>query len=224
MQSSVLIVEDEADLSSVVDKYLLAANYQTRVIDNGLEVIDWVRANSPDLILLDLMLPGKDGLTLCKEIRDFSDVPIIIMTARVEEVDRLIGLESGADDYVCKPFSVRELVARVKVIMRRIGKTPGESLFQVDREKMIVNADGKQLKLTAVEFNLFNLLFSRPGRIYSRQQIIDLVYNDYREITDRTVDSHIRNLRKKLAGLGIHDEVIHTIYSVGYKYEPPADR
>jgi len=223
MQPSVLIVEDEADLSSVVDKYLRAADYQTQVIDNGLEVVDWVKSNHPDVVLLDLMLPGKDGLSLCKEIRGFSEVPIIMMTAKVEEVDRLIGLESGADDYVCKPFSVRELVARVKVIMRRIGKTPSKSPFLVDRDKMIVNAQGKQLELTAIEFNLFNLLFSHPGRIYSRQQIIDLVYNDYREVSDRTVDSHIRNLRKKLAGLGIHDEVIHTIYSVGYKFEPPAD-
>lgn len=226
MKPKVLIVEDEADLSSVVDKYLRAAHFQTQVIDSGLEVTEWVKNHTPDFVLLDLMLPGKDGLTLCKEIRSFSEVPIIIMTAKVEEVDRLIGLETGADDYVCKPFSVRELVARVKVIMRRLGqaadKSPGKTLLTVDKDKMQVFYHGQQLVLTAIEFHLFNLLYSHSGRIYSRQQIIEQVYTDFREISERTVDSHIRNLRKKIAQLGLHQEVIHSIYGVGYKFEPPA--
>lgn len=223
MAPTILIVEDETDLATVVDKYLKAADFNTHIIGNGLNVVDWVKSHHPTIILLDLMLPGKDGLSLCREIRNFSDVPIIMMTARVEEVDRLIGLESGADDYVCKPFSVRELVARIKVIIRRLGLSTDSkpTTLVVDKEKQLIQFNGKQLELTAVEFNLFHLMHSHPGRIYSRQQIIDQVYSDYRVISDRTVDSHIRNLRKKLAALAGEDELIHTIYSVGYKFEPP---
>ena len=222
-QSLILIVDDEPKIAEVLRDYLQAAGYATHILNNGAAVSEWVHSNNPDLILLDLMLPGKDGLEVCKEIRATSEVPIMMVTARVEEIDRLLGLELGADDYVCKPFSPREVVARVKVILRRVhltaNKTEQYRGLLIDQERFEASVDGLVLDLTPVEFRMLSLLGSAPGRVYSRDQLLSTIYLDGRIVGDRTVDSHVKNLRKKLRVSFGDEETIHSIYGVGYKFE-----
>lgn len=220
---SVLIVEDEPKLAKLLKDYLQQAGYKTQWLTSGEEVIPAVKSEPPELILLDIMLPGKDGMTVCRELRAFSNVPIIIVTARVEEIDRLLGLELGADDYICKPFSPREVVARVRAILRRVHGTAETSAPEVrlvlDQEKYTAALDGQALDLTPVEFRLLNVLYSQPGRVFSRNYLMDVIYADHRVVTDRTVDSHIKNLRKKLQTLRPSEDIIRSIYGVGYKLE-----
>jgi len=214
----ILIVEDEAKLAALEADYLRAEGFEPHSIANGLEVVPWVRAHSPDLILLDLMLPGRDGLDICRELRTFSDVPIVMVTARVEEIDRLIGLDLGADDYVCKPFSARELVARVKAILRR-GRLPVVNGLALDDERHVATLDGRPLDLTPVEFRLLRALASTPGRVFSRDKLLEHLYADHRVVTDRTVDAHVKNLRRKLEDVRPGQELVRSIYGVGYKLE-----
>jgi len=214
----ILIVEDEAKLAALEADYLRAEGFEPHSIANGLEVVPWVRAHSPDLILLDLMLPGRDGLDICRELRTFSDVPIVMVTARVEEIDRLIGLDLGADDYVCKPFSARELVARVKAILRR-GRLPVANGLALDEERHVATLDGRPLDLTPVEFRLLRALASTPGRVFSRDKLLEHLYADHRVVTDRTVDAHVKNLRRKLEDVRPGQELVRSIYGVGYKLE-----
>jgi two-component system response regulator BaeR len=220
MSGRILIVEDEPKLAALLSDYLQQAGFEAIRLDNGLEVVSRVREQTPDLILLDLMLPGKDGLEVCKEIRSFSAVPIVMVTARVEEIDRLLGLELGADDYICKPFSPREVVARVKAVLRRAGAATlqAEGLV-LDESRYLATLHGHDLDLTAVEFKLLHFLSANPGRIYSRTQLMDRIYPDQRTVGDRTIDSHIKKLRKKLAAAAPGEELIHSVYSVGYKFE-----
>jgi len=219
--AKILIVEDEVELSLVVTKYLQAAGFETQEFASGEGVVAWVKQNKPDVILLDWNLPGQDGLSICKEICAFSEIPIIMTTAKVDEIDRLIGLEAGADDYVCKPYSAKEVVARVKVRLRRLNRlTTQEPSLQLDESLMSIQFEGTTLQLTAIEFNLFSLFYHNPRRIYSRQHIMDRVYQDYRVVSERTIDSHIRNLRLKLNQLSPDQDLIQSIYAVGYKYEP----
>ncbi len=215
--SRILIVEDEPKLAALEAEYLRAEGYETHCIDNGTEVAGWVRANAPDLILLDLMLPGRDGLEVCRDVRSFSDVPIVMVTAKVEEIDRLIGLDLGADDYVCKPFSVRELVARVRAILRR-GRTPSTGLL-LNEARHSAQLDGRDLDLTPVEFRLLGTLASAPGRVFSRGKLLERLYEDHRVVTERTVDAHIKNLRRKLEAARPGEELVRAIYGVGYKLE-----
>ena len=219
--SKVLIVEDEPKLASLVADYLKAAGYEAHCLENGLEVIPWVKGNQPDLIVLDLMLPGRGGLEICKELRTFSDLPVIMVTARVEEVDRLIGLEAGADDYLCKPFSVRELVARVKALLRRprIGSSLKNSSLVVDEASHKASLDGKELDLTPVEFRLLAALAAAPGRVFSRDGLLEKLYADHRVVTDRTVDAHVKNLRRKLEEVRPGSDLVRSIYGVGYRLE-----
>ena len=220
--NKILIVEDEPKLASLVADYLKASGYEPHCIENGLEVVSWVKSNQPDLIVLDLMLPGRGGLEICKEIRTFSDLPIIMVTARVEEVDRLIGLEAGADDYLCKPFSVRELVARVKALLRR-PRTEGfskNSSLVIDEASHKVSLDGKDIDLTPVEFRLLAALAAEPGRVFSRDGLLEKLYADHRVVTDRTVDAHVKNLRRKLEEIRPGSDLVRSIYGVGYKLEP----
>ena len=219
--SKVLIVEDEPKLASLVADYLKAAGYEAHCLENGLEVIPWVKGNQPDLIVLDLMLPGRGGLEVCKELRTFTDLPIIIVTARVEEVDRLIGLEAGADDYLCKPFSVRELVARVKALLRRprIGISLKNSSLVIDEATHKVSLDGKEIDLTPVEFRLLAALAAAPGRVFSRDGLLEKLYADHRVVTDRTVDAHVKNLRRKLEEVRPGSDLVRSIYGVGYRLE-----
>ena len=218
--TTILIVEDEQKLAELLRDYLVQASFEPIIIDNGLDVVPYVRENKPDLVILDLMLPGRDGLEICKEIRTFSNLPIIMVTARVEEIDRLLGLELGADDYVCKPFSPREVVARVKSVLRRSG---GATTIQareliLDEARYQASWHGVDLQLTAVEFKLLSFLAAHPGRIYSRDQLMDQIYSDQRIVSDRTIDSHIKKLRKKIAALGRDEELIGSVYGVGYKF------
>ena len=222
----ILIVEDEPKIADLLQKYLQNANFQTDWLANGTEVSAWVKAHSPALILLDVMLPGKDGLSVCKDIRQFSGVPIIMLTARVEEIDRLLGLELGADDYICKPFSPREVVARVKAVLRRwetvthasqTDTAPGALVLE--RDRLIVRSGQAEVSLTLVEFELLEILYKQPGRIFGRDQLMSKVYSDNRIVSDRTIDSHIKKLRKKLADIAPDQEWIHSVYSVGYKFE-----
>ena len=217
--NKVLVVEDEPKLASLVADYLKAGGYEAHCIENGLEVIPWVKANAPDLVVLDLMLPGRGGLEICKELRTFSDMPVIMVTARVEEVDRLIGLEAGADDYLCKPFSVRELVARVKALLRRPRVAAMPSGLIIDEAKHQVSLDGKALDLTPVEFRLIAALAAAPGRVFPREKLLEKLYADHRVVTDRTVDAHVKNLRRKLEEIRPGADLVRSIYGVGYKLE-----
>jgi two-component system response regulator BaeR len=218
--SKVLIVEDEPKLAELVADYLKAAGFEAHCVGNGLDAVPWVKANHPDLIVLDLMLPGRDGLEICKEVRSFSDLPIIMVTARVEEVDRLIGLESGADDYMCKPFSVRELVARVKALLRRPrASAEAPAGLVIDEASHKVSLDGKDVDLTPVEFRLIAALAAAPGRVFSRDSLLEKLYADHRVVTDRTVDAHVKNLRRKIEEIRPGAELVRSIYGVGYKLE-----
>jgi len=216
----ILIVEDEQKLAELLKDYLAQSSFDTTILDNGNDVVPYVRENKPDLVILDLMLPGRDGMEICKEIRTFSNLPIIMVTARVEEIDRLLGLELGADDYVCKPFSPRELVARVKAVLRRAG---GETTIKakglvLDEARYQASLYGVDLELTAVEFKLLSFLAANPGRIYSRDQLMERIYSDHRIVSDRTIDSHIKKLRKKISGQSPDEELIGSVYGVGYKF------
>ena len=265
----ILIVEDEERLARLVADYLTATGYKSHILGEGTGVADWVRAHRPSLVILDLMLPGRDGLDVCRDLRAFSLVPIIMVTARVEEIDRLLGLELGADDYVCKPFSPRELVARVKAVLRRFqtpaagatpnapgtsplgpgtiptapgatpaptsgigaatglagevhpagGAMPGATGLTLDESTLRVHWQGRTVELTAVEFSLLATLHASPGRIYSRNRLMALIYRDHRVVSDRTIDSHIKKLRRKLEDLSPDQEWVHSVYGVGYRYE-----
>jgi two-component system, OmpR family, response regulator BaeR len=220
MSASILIVEDEADLSSVMADYVTAAGYAARVIADGREALASVQRAIPDLIVLDIMLPSLDGLALCRAVREFSEVPIIMVTARVQEIDRLLGLETGADDYLCKPFSPRELVARIKAILRRSRKPDDEARqVEVDEAARSVRIRAQLLDLTPTEYSLLAAMVKRPGTIFSRAQLLDLASRDNLDVTDRAVDSHIKNLRRKLATVLPDAEVIHSVYGLGYRFE-----
>jgi two-component system response regulator BaeR len=218
----ILIVEDEPKLAAVLADYLKASGFEASLLANGMEVVTWVREHKPDLVLLDVMLPGRDGMDICKEVRTFSYVPVIMITARVEEIDRLLGLEFGADDYICKPFSPREVVARVKAVLRRThdGKSIKVQGLILDEHRYRATLHGNDLELTAVEFKLLHFLVEHPGRIYGRQQIMETIYNDDRFVSDRTVDSHIKKLRRKIEAVDPKATLIHSVYGVGYKFEP----
>jgi two-component system response regulator BaeR len=219
----ILIVEDEPKLAQLLKDYLTQSDFSTDWLHHGLDVIPWLQNNPTDLILLDLMLPGRNGLDICRDIRKFSSVPIIMITAQVEEIDRLLGLEIGADDYICKPYSPREVVARVKALFRRMDALLAPAVttpkFSVNPERYEISYQGKLLDLTPAEFRLLQTLLHTPGRVYSREQLMARLYDDHRIVTDRTVDSHIKNLRKKIAAVIPDREVIVAIYGVGYKLE-----
>lgn len=220
-ENPVLIVEDEPKLAALMQDYLVAAGYPTLCLDNGLQVVPTVRARAPRLILLDLMLPGRDGMQVCQDLRVFSAVPIIMITARVEEVDRLRGLDLGADDYICKPFSPREVVARVKAILRRGPQllTSAPPRLLIDEAHYRASLDGVALDLTPLELRLLSTFAHSAGRVFSRDQLLDKIYSDHRVVTDRTVDSHIRNLRRKLERACPGETPIESLYGVGYRFQ-----
>src|SRR4051812_41789415 len=222
MNENILIVEDEPKIAGLLRDYLAREGYAVAVLDRGDTVEDWVKEHAPDVVLLDLMLPGKSGLEVCKALRLSSDAAIIMVTARVDEIDRLLGLELGADDYVCKPFSPREVVARVKAVLRRRSPAAAASAAQdvlLDDAGLRATAAGRDLGLTAVEFQLLKTLMAHPGRIYSREQLMDLIYRDDRVVSDRTIDSHVKKLRRKLTDALPEKELIRSVYGAGYKYE-----
>lgn len=218
----ILVVEDEIKIAGILQDYLVRAGYRVACLDRGDLVVPYVRQKPPCLILLDLMLPSLDGMEVCRELRKFSAVPIIMITARVEEIDRLLGLELGADDYICKPFSPREVVARVKAVLRRVYAPPADKTLVVGEVSLIpetheVLVEGHELKLTPCEYNLLKTLLSHPNRIFSRHELVNIVQGYDFEGYERTIDSHIKNLRKKIAEYLPGKGVISTIYGVGYK-------
>jgi two-component system, OmpR family, response regulator BaeR len=220
MAATILIVEDESDLSAIVADYIAAAGYQAEVVADGREALAGIRRKPPDLIVLDIMLPSLDGVALCKAVREFSDIPIIMVTAKVQEIDRLLGLEVGADDYLCKPFSPRELVARIKAILRRSRKPDDDArLVEIDEAARGVRVHSQLLDLTPTEYSLFTAMAKRPGAIFSRAQLLDLARRDNLDVADRAIDSHIKNLRRKLAAAMPDVEVIHSVYGLGYRFE-----
>jgi len=222
MTEKILIVEDEIKLAVLLADYLQASSFAVFTLSDGTQVEAWVRGNKPNLIILDVMLPGRDGMEICKDIRAFSRVPIIMITARVEEIDRLLGLELGADDYICKPFSPREVVARVKAVLRRVrdGQAISAQGLVLDEHTYRATLQGLDLELTAVEFKLLHLLVEHPGRIFSRQHIMDRIYSDERFVSDRTVDSHIKKIRRKIETVDPQSTLVQSVYSVGYKFAP----
>jgi two-component system response regulator BaeR len=219
----VLIVEDEPKLASIMADYLLQSGFTTHCIDHGEEVLPFLREHTPELVLLDVMLPGRDGIDIFREMRSFSRVPVIFVTARVDEIDRLLGLELGADDYVCKPFSPRELVARVKAVLRRAAgsSAPDPGIFRIDPHLRRVEIHGKAVEMTQVEFEILRILGEHPGWIYSRTQLMDRIYEDRRIVSDRTIDSHIKKIRKKISAVAPGLDVIQSVYGVGYRLGLP---
>ncbi len=216
----ILVVEDEPKLARLLEDYLRAAGYEVTHVADGRDVRASVAQRRPDLVVLDLMLPGLHGLEVFKQIRGEGDIPVVMLTALVEEVDRLVGLELGADDYICKPFSPREVVARIKAVLRRGERAVPPNLgLALDEERYEAMLDGQPLSLTPVEFRLLKTLAARPGRIFPRGELLDGLYNDHRVVADRTVDSHVKNLRRKLQKVRSDEDVIHSVYGVGYKLE-----
>lgn len=219
---NIAIVEDELKLAYVLQDYLQNDDFQTAIYSDGQQALDSLQTNLPDLVLLDLMLPGLDGMSICKELRRTSDVPIIMLTARIEEIDRLLGLEIGADDYICKPYSPREVVARVKAVLRRSSKTEqpvGNRQFQLDENSANVTIKGQSCALTAVELKLLEVLSNKPGQIFNRAQLMGRIYPDNRIVSDRTIDSHVKKLRQKLESLDNTTQYVHSVYGIGYKFE-----
>ncbi|EAR08301.1 response regulator [Reinekea blandensis] len=225
MTQHILVIEDEFQIAAIHRDYLNAAGYEVTCLDDGTQAVEWIRDNTPDLILLDLMLPVKDGHTICQEVRQFSNVPIIMVTAKVDEIDRLLGLEQGADDYICKPFSAREVVARVRAVLRRQEPTyyeRAQSALQFNEDTLSVSTASTQIELTVVEFELLKALVSHPGKIFSRSRLAAIIYSDHRIVSERTIDSHIKKIRKKLAAEPIN-LTIQSVYGAGYKAEPNDD-
>ena len=224
----ILIVEDEEKIASLLGDYLKEAGFRTSTHNSGDRVIAQIKKDPSDLILLDIMLPGKNGMELCREIRQFSNIPIIMITARVEEIDRLLGLELGADDYICKPFSPREVVARVKAILRRLHAKPLSQNLVIgsiclDDKAHQVMIDKQVLDLTPNEFGLLKVMMSQPNRVFSRNELINRIQGYDFEGYDRTIDTNIKNLRKKIAERLPGQEIISTVYGVGYKFSASAE-
>lgn len=216
----ILIAEDEPKIAALLAEYLQAAGFAAASVADGDKVLTVIETERPDLLLLDVMLPGKDGMQILRELRTQSALPVIMLTARVEEIDRLLGLELGADDYVCKPFSPREVVARVRALLRRAAGTATPNPFEVDGEAQRIRFHRRALPLTHTEYRLLKTLVEHPGRVYSRDQLLDAMHEDLRDINDRAVDSHIRNLRRKLEDYAPGAQWIHSVYGAGYRFEP----
>jgi len=217
----IVVIEDDATHAMLLADSLADEGFQADLVDNGAAAAARVREVNPAAVLLDVTLPGKDGFTVCREIRAFSTVPLIMITGRVEEIDRLLGLEIGADDYICKPFQPREVVARIRALLRRTveWREPGAGvLLRFDDAMLEARWKGVRVDLTAVEYRLLKTLGERPGRVLSRTQLLDAIYEDYRVVSDRTVDSHIKNLRRKLAEADPSANPIESVYGVGYRY------
>ena len=231
MQESykVLIVDDDLRLRSLLERYLTEQGFQIRTAANADQMDRLLTRESIHLIVLDLMLPGEDGLSICRRLRSQNNpIPIIMVTAKGEEVDRIVGLEIGADDYICKPYSPREVVARVKTLLRRFYRpqdiVQSDKLVLIDEQAYQIQYNNKILDLTTAEFRLLKALATQPGKILTRDQLMDHLYDDYRIVTDRTIDSHIKNLRRKLEQLNDQIEFIRSIYGQGYRWETQAYR
>ncbi len=227
----ILIVEDDRNIAALVETYLNKAGFETLVAHDGQAGLDHLRRARPGLVILDLMLPGVDGWELCREIRKASEVPILILTAREEEMDRVLGFSLGADDYVVKPFSPRELVERVKAILRR-ARPPapaadarlqqGPLIVEPDKHK--VTLDGRPVTLTPSEYTLLHTLMSAPGRVFSRDTLLGRLHRHGEAVVDRVIDVHIGKLRQKIESDPANPRFILTVRGVGYRFAEPAER
>jgi DNA-binding response OmpR family regulator len=224
MAAKILVVDDEKRLVALVEAYLTQEGYSVVTASNGQEALHVARQEKPDLILLDIMMPEMDGFEFIQAHRRDADTPIILLTARVEEEDHVIGLELGADDYVTKPFRPRELVARVRAVLRRTGKisSPAQILhvgeITLDREGHLVKINHEQVDLTPSEFDLLSTLMSTPGRVFSRMELLDRIQGVAYEGYERTIDVHIKNLRAKIEANTRKPRYIETVYGIGYRF------
>lgn len=224
----ILVVDDHPEIVDLVKTYLEREGYEVATAYTGTEVLPLVESFQPDLIVLDLMLPGMDGFTITRKLRADADVPIIMLTARDGDQDKIAGLELGADDYVAKPFSPRELVARIKVVLRRTkGQTPDNLIrigeLVIDPEGYTVTRNGEPIHLTATEFKLLLVMAQNPRRVFTRMQLMDRVHGYAFEGYERTIDAHIKNLRQKIEPNPRQPQYIVTVFGVGYKLEVPTD-
>ena len=218
----ILVVEDDNDIAAIMLDYLHHYGFKAKHLDNGDQAISEIQNQPPDLVLLDVMLPGSDGFTVLQTVRQTSRVPIIMVTARVEEVDRLLGLDCGADDYICKPFSPRELISRIQAVLRRLPYPQAlvaPEALTLDADSLRASLYGHALPLTAKEFDLLQTLAAHPGRVYSRSQLLELVYANVVNATERSVDSHVKNLRRKFSAIDTTHEWIRSVYGVGFSFE-----
>lgn len=221
----ILIVEDEIKIATLIGKYLALEGYDSSHVIDGKDAINAYQTCQADLIVLDLMLPNINGIDICKSLREISNVPIIMLTARVEEIDKLIGFDVGADDYVCKPFKPKELMARIKAILHRCNlssntqsSTIMSGVIKIDITTHKVFVKDKEVTLTFNEFNLLKIFLEFPDKVYSRQELLKITQGKYFESYERTIDSHIKNLRKKLTKVDPNTQHIKSIYGVGYQY------
>lgn len=223
-KSRILVVEDDPKIARLLVDYLEVEGFAADVVADGQEAVDCIRREPPSLVLLDLMLPGLNGVAVCEAVRPFYDGPIIMVTARVEEIDRLVGLDSGADDYVCKPFSPREVMARVKAQLRRVQRRVASEPdpWVIDDDRFRIAWQGHGLDLTVLEFRMLRLLLGKPGRVFSRAQLLDSLHTDERDVSDRAIDSHVKNLRKKIQAVDPQFDCIQSVYGVGYRFECPS--
>ncbi|SDB80862.1 response regulator [Acinetobacter boissieri] len=223
----IFLVEDEVELASLVKDYLEAAGFEVSVFHDGQDAYQQFLQRKPHLMILDLMVPRMDGLTICRKVRQQSDLPIIMVTARTEEIDRVLGLNMGADDYVCKPFSPKELVARVQAVLRRLERKEEpeqDDLFVIEKSQQRIWYKQKALNLTPTEFRLFELFLEHVGQVYSRAQLLDYLNPESFDVADRVIDSHIKNLRRKIIDATVQDvqsDWIQAVYGVGYRFEYP---
>jgi two-component system alkaline phosphatase synthesis response regulator PhoP len=229
MNELVLVVDDEPKIAKLAKDYLERGGFQVVTVGDGPSAVQATRSERPDMIVLDLNLPGMDGLDVCRQISRISDVPIIMLTARVEETDRLIGLELGADDYITKPFSPRELVARVRAVLRRVQggiHQPGHirvGQLEIDVDGHRVSRDGEALDLTRNEFTVLAVLAQHAGQTFSRGQLVDRLHGVAYEGFDRSIDSHVKNLRRKIEPDPTEPTYVQTVYGVGYRFNDEVD-
>ena len=222
--TTVLVVEDEIEIARIVRDYLRNAGFEVIVVGDGGSAVASVRSAKPDLLVLDLGLPGRDGLDVAREIRRWSDTPIVMLTARGDETDRVVGLELGADDYVVKPFSPKELVARVRAVLRRSrAAARGDEIVragdvEIDTGKMRVSVGGAPVELTPTEFQLLATLAREPGRVFTRSQLLDAVHGVAIESYERAIDAHVKNLRRKIEPTPGNPRYVVTVHGVGYRF------
>jgi two-component system, OmpR family, response regulator BaeR len=225
MSNDIVIVEDERAVADMLANYMQAHGFTPHVIGDGALAVAAVQRIQPEAILLDVVLPHVDGIEICSQLRRMSVAPIIIISARVEEIDRIIGLEVGADDYVCKPFSPREVLARLRALLRRVhGRlAPSAELhgFSIDDGMQRILWQRRPLPLTPLEYRVFRLLLTHPGQVFSRERLLDAAHGDGSDTTDRAIDSHIKNLRRKLHDAGTSNKLIVSVYGAGYRFEAP---
>ncbi len=228
-EQTILVVEDEPSIAEVVGLYLRRAGYKVKTAADGKIAMTMLEDGIPDLVILDLMLPEIDGLSLTRWLRERSDVPIIMLTARREEIDRIAGLELGADDYVVKPFSPQELVSRVRAVMRRIKREQAPASSErplmfgelvIDSPSRTVSVSGNEVQLTAKEFDLLYLLAQRPKQVYTREQLLERIWGGAEYIDPGTVTVHIRRVREKIEADPSNPKRLVTVWGVGYKFEP----